>query len=115
MKLNFKFTATSVDEIEQARQLPIQNCIGDTSIKMLALFLQKGLVNDNGNVGVSKSVALSKIDEYLEENDTDNLIFDITEALVNAGFLSREMDISKMRELKSKKLSEAMEAIDNEV
>ena len=35
MKLNFKFNATKVDEIEQARKLPIENCVGDSSTKRL--------------------------------------------------------------------------------
>lgn len=111
MKLNFKFTATNIDEIEQSRQLPIQNCITDSSIKMLSLFLQKGIVSDTGTIGVSKAQALSIIDEYLEEADTDSLLLDITEALVNAGFLSREVDVAKMREFKEKKLSQAMETL----
>lgn len=115
MKLNFRFNALSVDEIEQARQLPIQNCIADTSVKMLTLFLQKGLVNDEGRVGVSRNVALSTIDEYLKEHDTDDLVFDITEALVSAGFLSREMDVAKMRELKNKRLAQAMNTLENEI
>ena len=34
-KLNLKYNATKVDEIEQARKLPIENCITDTSIGML--------------------------------------------------------------------------------
>lgn len=110
-KLNFKFTAQGVDEIEKARQLPIQNCISDSSINMLALFLQKGLIDDNGRNGVSRAVALDTIDKYLEESDIDNLIFDITEALVNAGFLSRELDIAKMREKKNSVIAQAMETL----
>lgn len=111
-KLNLKFTAQSVDEIEQARQLPLQNCMSDNSIKMLALFLQKGLVNEDGRVGVSKAVALDTIDKYLEESDTDNLLLDITEALVNAGFLSRELKIAELRAKKEKILSQAMTTLE---
>ena len=29
MKLNLKFNATKVDEIEQNKKLPIENCIAD--------------------------------------------------------------------------------------
>ena len=113
-KLNLKFTAQSVDEIEKARQLPIQNCMTDNSVNMLALFLQKGLVDENGKVGVSRAVALSTIDNYLEESDTDNLLLDITEALVNAGFLSRELNVADLRTKREKMLSQAMTTL-NEI
>ena len=112
MKLNLKFTASKVDEIEQTKKLPIENCIADTTIGNLTLFIQKGLVNDSGNVGVSKSQALTVIDEYLAENDKDELVMDIMEALINGGFLSRDVDLEKVRELKTKrqaKLNEELE------
>lgn len=103
MNINLKFNATKVDEIEQAKKLPIENCIADTTIGNLALFVQKGLVDDNGQHGVSRSVAISTIDSYLEENDKDELVMDIMEALINGGFLSRDVDLGKVRELKAKR------------
>lgn len=112
MKLNLKFNATKVDEIEQTKKLPIENCIADTTIGNLAIFIQKGLVNDNGVHGVSRAVALSTIDTYLEENDKDELVMDIMEALINGGFLSREVDLSKIRELKAKRQAQMIEELD---
>lgn len=103
MKLNLKYTATRVDEIEQAKKLPIENCIADTTVGNLALFIQKGLVNDSGTVGVSRAQALTAIDEYLAENDKDELVMDIMEALIDGGFLSRDVDLTKVRELKAKR------------
>ena len=97
MKLNLKYNATRVDEIEQAKKLPLENCISDTSISSLALFIQKGLIDDNGNHGVSKAVAISTIDSYLEEYDKDELVMDIMEALIKGGFLSRDLDIATVR------------------
>lgn len=111
-KLNLKYNATRVDEIEQARQLPIENCITDTSIGMLCMFIQKGLVDDNGQHGVSKAVAMSTIDAYLEESDKDNLVLDIMEALVNGGFLSRQVDVAKLREANEKRSAQAKKLID---
>lgn len=110
MKLNLKYNATRVDEIEQAKKLPIENCIADTTIGNLTLFVQKGLVNENG-VGVGKTKALSIIDEYLAENDKDELVMDIMEALINGGFLSRELDLEKVRELKSKRQAQLNEEL----
>lgn len=99
MNLHLKFTATKVDEIEKAKGVPIQNCIADTSIGMLALFIEKGYVNEDGSVGCTKNSALRIIDEYLEEpeNDTDGLVFDVMEALVKAGFLSRQLNMEELR------------------
>ena len=113
-KLNLKYNAMKIDEIEQARKLPIENCITDSSIGMLCLFIQKGLVDSNGVHGVSKSVAMEVIDEYFKESDKDNLVLDIMEALVDGGFLSRQMDVATMRDKINKKMSQANELI-NEI
>lgn len=104
MKLNLKYTAKKVDEIEQAKGLPIENCIADATINGLALFLQKGLVNDaNDTVGVSREVAVATIENYLAENDKDELMMEIMEALIAGGFLSRSVNLEKIRELKKKR------------
>lgn len=112
MKLNLKYNATNVDEIEQAKKMPIENCIADTTIGNLALFIQKGLVDDNGTHGVSRHTALARIDAYLEEKDKDELVMDIMEALINGGFLSRDVDLSKVRELKAKRQAQIIEEMD---
>lgn len=114
-KLNLKYNAIKVDEIEQARKLPIENCITDSSVGMLALFLQKGLIDDNGNHGVSRSVAISTIDKYLEEKDKTELILDIMEALITGGFLSRELNVEKLRETKSNREAQVNEALMSEL
>jgi hypothetical protein len=106
MKLNLKYNARKVDEIEQTKKLPIENCLADTTVGNLTLFIQKGLIDDNGVHGVSKNVAIDVIDNYLAENDKDELLMDIMEALINGGFLSREVDLSQIRALKSKKQQE---------
>lgn len=113
MKLNLKYSATRVDEIEQSKKLPIENCIADTTVGNLALFIQKGLVNDSGTVGVSRAQALTAIDNYLAENDKDELVMDIMEALINGGFLSRDVDLAKVRELKAKRQAQLSEELEN--
>lgn len=113
MKLNLKYNATRVDEIEQAKKLPIENCIADTTITNLALFIQKGLIDDNGVHGVSKAVAVDTIDNYLAEYDKDELVMDIMEALVNGGFLSRDLDLANVRKLKKQRASQVNDEIKN--
>lgn len=110
-KLNLKYNATKVDEIEQAKKLPIENCIADNTISNLSLFIQKGLVDSNGQHGVSKTVAMDTIDKYLAEKDKDDLVMDIMEALMDGGFLSRAVDIAKVKELKAKRKEEVNEEI----
>jgi hypothetical protein len=112
MKLNLKYTATRVDEIEQSKKLPIENCIADTTVSNLALFLQKGLVNDSGGVGVSRAQAFTIIDEYLAANDKDELVMDIMEALIDGGFLSRDVDLAKVRKLKAARQAQLNEELD---
>lgn len=112
-KLNLKYNATKVDEIEQTKKLPIENCIADTTVGNLALFIQKGLVDDNGNHGVSRAVAIDVIDKYLAEKDKDELVMDIMEALIDGGFLSRDLDLTKVRELKAKRQAQVNEQIEN--
>lgn len=113
MKLNLKYNATRVDEIEQSKKLPIESCIADTTIGNLALFIQKGLIDDNGNYGVSKTVAISTIDTYLAENDKDELVMDIMEALIAGGFLSRDVDLKKIRTLKTKRQEQLNKQLEN--
>ena len=115
MKLNLKFTASKIDEIEQSFKQPIENCISNTSIASITQFIQKGLVNDSDGIGVSKSKALSVIDEYLAENDKDELVMDIMEALINGGFLSRDLDIEKLREYKAKRQAQVTEEISRSI
>ena len=112
MKLNLKYNATKVDEIEQTKKLPIENCISDTTIGNLTLFIQKGLIDDNGVHGVSKAVAINVIDNYLEEKDKDELLMDIMEALINGGFLSRDLEIAKIREAKKQKAIQVNEQLE---
>lgn len=115
MELNLKYNASRVDEIEQARKLPIENCIGDTSIGMLLLFIQKGMIDDNGVHGVSKNVAMDVIDKYLEEKDKNDLVLEIMGALVNGGFLSRELDVETMKKAKTSKIAQAKKQLENEM
>lgn len=113
MELNLKYNAMKVDEIEQAKKQSIENCISDTTVGNLALFIQKGLVDDNGVHGVSRAVAIDTIDKYLAEKDKEELVMDIMEALIAGGFLSRELDVKKLKELKAKRQAQVNEQIDN--
>jgi hypothetical protein len=90
MKLNLKYNALKVDEIEKEKGIAIENCITDTTISNIILFVQKGL-------GLSREEALQKIDEYLVESDKQELVLDIMEALIAGGFLPKSLDIASLR------------------
>jgi len=105
-KLVFRFKAVQVDEIEKSKGgLSIENCLADSTISNLALFIMKGLVDDNGVHGVSRTVAMSVIDKYLTEHSKEELFVDIVEALTEAGFLSRQVNIAEMRKIATDNLS----------
>ncbi|QIK57767.1 hypothetical protein G7059_07905 [Erysipelothrix sp. HDW6A] len=112
--MEFKFTASIIDAIEQTQKEPIGNVVSDNTIRNMARFIEKAGVKEDGTVGMSNSIALKKIDAYLEEpeNDMDLLVLDVTEALVRDGFLSRDLSVEKMRTLKKTRAKQAMEEID---
>lgn len=112
--MNLKYNAIKVDEIEQAKKQPIENCIADTSISSLLLFIQKGLIDENEQWGVSKAVATNVLDEYLVEHDKDDLVIEIMEALMKGGFLSRGLDLEKVKKLKSERMALANKKLEEE-
>lgn len=113
MNLQLKFKASKVDEIEKAKGLPIQNCIADISVNMLATFIEKGVVNEDGTIGCTKNTAMRLLDEYLDDpaHDTDCLIMDVMEALVNGGFLSRQLDMNQVRSSAKEEMEKQLKKI----
>lgn len=110
--MNLKFNAIKVDEIEQAKKQPIENCVADTSISSLLLFIQKGMIDENEHWGVSKAVATDALDKYLEEKDKDDLVIEIMEALMKGGFLSRGLDLEKVKKAKSERMALANQQLE---
>lgn len=114
MSITFKFNASVVDEIEKQKGLAIENCLGDTTVNNLTLFIQKAAFDENaGKVGVSRTVAVDMLDKYLADSDKDTLILDIMEALVDTGFLSRQYNMPEMREALTKRAKVIQTAIAN--
>lgn len=107
--MELKYNAIKVDEIERIKKQPIEQCISDSSISNIALFVQKGM--EDIKTTVTREQAFKAIDEYLAEHDKEDLVLDIMEALINAGFLSREIDVQAIRANKSELIQEAMKQI----
>lgn len=112
-KINLKYIAKKVAEIEDEKGAPIAECVLDNRIKNLVFFVSKGYVDEEGKIGISEEKAEEMITEYLQENDTDELLFDIIESLVNCGFLSRKINVKKWREAKDKEVQEMLKNAEN--
>lgn len=112
--MRLKYNAIKVDEIEQVKKQPIENCVADTSISSLLLFIQKGYIDENEQWGVSKTVATDVLDKYLVENDKDDLVIEIMEALMKGGFLSRGLDLEKVKKLKNERMALANKKLEEE-
>ena len=110
-KLRLKFNATRIDNIEKAKGVPLSNCVADTTINNIAFFITQAIVNDDGTVGCKRDEAIKIIDAYIEEKDTTEMILDITEALVEQGFLDRGINIQAMRDSKQKHIEKANETM----
>lgn len=110
-KLKLKFTAKSVASIEEEMGLPIAQCAIDNKISNMVLFIQKGYVKENDKLGIDYENAMNIIDEYLKNSDTDELLFDIIESLVDGGFISRKLDIKKLRKAKSNEMESVMKSL----
>lgn len=111
--ITLKFKARNVDTIEQAKKMSIENVLGDTTMNNLTFIVSKAFVNDEGKIGCSKDEAMNQIDTYLDNYDKEELVLDITEALVNGGFLPKELNVQAMREQKKENAKKINEAIKN--
>ena len=65
------------------------------------------------DLGIDVATAKKFIDNYLETNDKDELVMDIMEALINGGFLSRDLNVAKLREAKAKRQAQVNEELEN--
>lgn len=110
-----KFTARVVDKIERKFNVSIENLLGDTSVRSLAFFIEMAFYDeDKDKVGVNNEEAYKLLENYLKDHDKEDLIMDIMEALQATGFLSRKIEVDKMRQSIEKKTSEAMNQLENE-
>lgn len=108
--MKLKFRAIDITKIEEERGIPLISIINDTRIQNLALFVQKGLKKLDGTE-YSKEEIYQKIDEYLVKKDTDELLFEITEALQKGGFLPRTMKLKEIFGLKETIVQEVTETM----
>ena len=107
MKMNLRFNALKVAELEKTFNQPIENIISDMRLDTLATIVSKGYVDEeNDKVGCSISVAYDKITEYLKEseNGKQDLVLDIIDEFIEEGFLPKAM--KNTREIVNNKMKE---------
>lgn len=103
-KLSLKFTARNVDAIEQATGQAIEHAVASTTVRNITLLLKHALVDENTQqAGVSTTVAQDKLQNQLDNGrDRYDIILDIMEALIQAGFLPKSVDTESIRKRKDK-------------
>lgn len=113
MNITLKFNAKNVDQIERKHNNSIESLLGDVSVQRLAYFIEKAHYDeDTEKVGVSNDRSMELLDEYLAEHDKEDLLMDIMEALQKGGFLSRKVDVAKMRQALEKNTAQIGEVLD---
>lgn len=103
-KLNLKFNARIVDSIERAvGNVSIEHIAADGSVRALSKILEHALWDENAQrYGVSSKVALDTLDAQFEAGrDKYDIMLDVTEALVEAGFLPQNTNVEAMRRNKA--------------
>lgn len=92
MKMNLKFNAMKVAELEKTFNQPIENIISDMRLETLANIVSKGYYDEESEkIGCSLNVAYDKISDYLKEseNGKQDLVLDIIDELIDEGFYQR--------------------------
>jgi len=116
MKIDLRFTAKNVDNIERKFGVSIENLLGNTSMQNLAQFIERAYYDEERDkVGVSNDRSYEVLQDYLKENDKEDLLLDIMEGLQQGGFLSRKLDLDKIRKSLETKSAEISQKLDNEL
>lgn len=114
MNIQLQFDANRVMEIEMKFKRPLINVLGeDTTIETISQFLMKGLINDDGHIGCSQSVALDILTKELPncENGLLDVQMLIVDTLCDAGFLPKMM--KKTKQLLNNEIAKAEEMMEN--
>lgn len=89
--MELSFTPRDIKEIEDVFRKPLTDIVGDYSMRMLELFVRKGMK-------VDEVQAENAIEAYLKEgNDLMALYILILERLQGQGFLPKVLDIGMLK------------------
>lgn len=116
MKISLKFTAKIVDNIERKFGVSVENLLGSTTLQNLAQFIERAYFDEETEKsGVSNEKSYELLENYLKDNEKEDLLLDIMEGLQAGGFLSRKLDLEKIRQSLVEKTNEIDKKLNTEL
>ena len=107
-KLNLKFTARDVAAVEEALNGSLEKIIASFRLTTLIQFLMVGLRDKSGNrLNLDEDKTFDLVDEKIKEYGKIELQIEVIDALIEAGFLPKSIDTSKLRTTVSEAIAEA--------
>ena len=107
-KLNLKFTARDVAAVEEALDGSLEKIIASFKLTTLIQFLMVGLRDKDGKkLDLSEDAAFDVVDGAIKEHGKIELQIQVIDALIEAGFLPKAIDTSKLRTTVSEAIAEA--------
>ena len=107
-KLNLKFTARDVAAVEEALNGSLEKIIASFRLTTLIQFLMVGLRDKSGNrLNLDEDKTFDLVDEKIKEYGKIELQIEVIDALIEAGFLPKAIDMSKLRTTVSEAIAEA--------
>ena len=107
-KLNLKFTARDVAAVEEALNGSLEKIIASFRLTTLIQFLMVGLRDKSGNrLNLDEDKTFDLVDEKIKEYGKIELQIEVIDALIEAGFLPKAIDTSKLRTTVSEAIAEA--------
>ena len=107
-KLNLKFTARDVAAVEEALNGSLEKIIASFRLTTLIQFLMVGLRDKSGNrLNLNEDKTFDLVDDKIKEYGKIELQIEVIDALIEAGFLPKAIDTSKLRTTVSEAIAEA--------
>ena len=107
-KLNLKFTARDVAAVEEALNGSLEKIIASFRLTTLIQFLMVGLRDKSGNrLNLDEDKTFDLVDDKIKEYGKIELQIEVIDALIEAGFLPKAIDTSKLRTTVSEAIAEA--------
>ena len=107
-KLNLKFTARDVAAVEEALNGSLEKIIASFRLTTLIQFLMVGLRDKSGNrLNLDEDKTFDLVAEKIKEYGKIELQIEVIDALIEAGFLPKAIDTSKLRTTVSEAIAEA--------
>jgi len=99
--MNIQFRARDVAKAEKVLNMSIENIVADMKTTSLIELLRVGMVNENGGkllIDKSDDELFDFVDQVFREQGKVEIMLQVIEALVDSGFLPRELKVAKFRE-----------------